>query len=373
MKTSITIKLLEYINDRNLSYKNIQKTTGMSLTNIKELLHKPDYGVSSALICRFIAAYRDFEIIETIFEDYPQVIEWLQKYPDAQKKLRDTDLVQMALIMRCYFLEPEAFFHLFKIFYVLIDSAARSEHSTGFSDTVSFDNALERLNSSCDKLIIEDLIRSFFSAADNTTQSTRNYISISPTYPELEYPNAIRSFLNSGETITWTDIGWYLSKERSERKISLQNLNKKTGIPINSWFRLEQAESKSYNLEDICRIDKYLNSEGLFLSSCLYASRVSLFTERILDDLEKEINQVSSGIFIPDKNMRSRSFYNAMNSFITLFRRVEVWDGYTGLAEAFLAGFRSISSSDPEISRLMDYYSNLYSDFLSQKDTEITL
>ena len=77
MKTNISKRLLQYIIENNISYRTIQKYTGMSLSNVNLLKNKEDYVKTISLLTRFLAAFREEGIIEYIFSDMPDIAEFI--------------------------------------------------------------------------------------------------------------------------------------------------------------------------------------------------------------------------------------------------------------------------------------------------------
>ena len=358
MKNPISKKLLDYIKDNNLSYRYIQKKTGMYPTNIKELLHKENYGVTVALISRFISAFVEDEtdIINSLFEEYHNTITWLKKQPENEYILTDTDILQFAVIMRYYFEDPDAFFWLIRIFYVLLDYVSQSEKTTVSLDPVTFSNAVERLYNSKDKHILEYIITSFFSKEDLSRPNINYYLYVKPIYPDFCDQNTLIEYLNNGESVTWTDVSFFLPNIRNAKGIDANKINKELGLGAYVINRIENLETKSFKIDEICKIDDYLGLDGLFLTSCLRAASISYMTTKVLDDFEKEISKGIKHPLVGDKKYRSILFEKAIVSFITLYRRLESWGGYTGLQKSFLDSFRTIYYSDQKIKLLMDNY-----------------
>ena len=115
MKTNISKRLLQYIIENNISYRTIQKYTGMSLSNVNLLKNKEDYVKTISLLTRFLAAFREEGIIEYIFSDMPDIAEFIFCEPTDKNVLTEADLLLFTISINNYWPEPKLSDHLLSV------------------------------------------------------------------------------------------------------------------------------------------------------------------------------------------------------------------------------------------------------------------
>ena len=363
---NIVQNLIHFIEINNISNRTIFDRTGISISNIKLIKSNSSYGFSTSLLTRFIAAFREDGIIEYIFADMPEISQYVFKQPVSADLLFEDDIVQFATIMRGLWMKDgESYFTLLDIFFILKCLASCTKRNIVFPGPITIDDMQKNRKSLISTLpFIEDDLSSFFQTDANENESLYSYSEIFTNYPTVTY-DFFDKMLENGEAVTWTDIAALITKLQNDSKIGVDRLNKIIGLSASTIIRLEIQRTKSYNLDDIIKIDDYFHLEGKLLVLCIRASQNSYITTKIIDDIDSQFINPDKKQYRYERDLRNTQLTKALTSFIRMIRFIEQQNGYTGYFNSFIHEYRRIpflySSQFPIISN----YLNDYSSFLS--------
>ena len=138
-------------------------------------------------------------------------------------------------------------------------------------------------------------------------------------------------------------------------------------------IRMELQRSKSYAIDDICKIDDYLEMNGAFLALCIRASQNSILSSKVFDDFEAVITELKANNFprvaFINKDDRQKQITHATSSFIQLYRQLEFVPEYAAnyYTNPFFREYRSYMKQQEIYNSFLSYV-NENKEFFSSKN-----
>ena len=373
MKTNISKRLLQYIIENNISYRTIQKYTGMSLSNVNLLKNKEDYVKTISLLTRFLAAFRDEGIIEYIFSDMPDIAEFIFCEPTDKNVLTEADLLLFTISINNFWPEPKMSDHLLNVYFYLTAMAGKANKHQLDINGINMNSLGMFKPGDIKQEFLFDLMMSLYHLPSEEESQSSDYIDAKTYYPRFEDFQNFTEMLKNGETVTWTDIAAIITNARIASGKSAEKLNKELKLASSMIIRMELQRSKSYAIDDICKIDDYLEMNGAFLALCIRASQNSILSSKVFDDFEAEITELKANNFprvaFINKDDRQKQITHATSSFIQLYRQLEFVPEYAAnyYTNPFFREYRSYMKQQ-EIDNSFLSYVNENKEFFSSKN-----
>lgn len=369
MNSNISRKLIDFINKRSISYRTIQYRTGMSLANIKQFKNDPDYGLTLSWLTRLLAGFRKERMAESIFDDWPDLQDYIFTQPKAWNILTEEDLLKFDILMRDFLLKDgESYYKLLDLFYVLKTMCANTKKSKTDPSIVSFKDVHEKRSRYLGEIsFLEDDLSGFFTPNPEQNFAPNDYSNTNANYPKREF-DEFTDMLENGEAITWADVSAFMTMMRVQSGKSAELLDIKLGLPSRLISRIETQRTKTIHVDDILKIDDYLNLDGGFAAMCIRATQNNIIAAGIM-------NEVDNILFDPDadpngieKTARNNQFDKATDSFICMVRYIQNLNRFTGFFNSFISSFRNQYSCTDEENEKLNLYAESYFRYISSTD-----